>query len=175
VPMMRTEIETTYVASDDYVAAVLPYDRGELELVAIMPTEGTFGSFIATLTAERVSAIASEAAYANLDLHFPKLDIDAEVPLTERLEELGMQQAFQQGADFSALSDGSVFLRDAFHKATISIDEEGTVAAAVTAFVPIVESGRPTPIPVTFDHPFVFFIRDVQTNALLFVGHYAEP
>jgi serine protease inhibitor len=25
------------------------------------------------------------------------------------------------------------------------------------------------------DHPFVFFVRDVQTNALLFVGHYANP
>jgi serine protease inhibitor len=33
----------------------------------------------------------------------------------------------------------------------------------------------PPPIPVVFDHPFVFFIRDVQSNALLFVGHFAKP
>jgi serpin B len=41
--------------------------------------------------------------------------------------------------------------------------------------VGVAVSAPPPPIPVTFDRPFVFFIRDVQTNALLFVGHYANP
>ena len=102
--------------------------------------------------------------------------IYAGLPLTQRLIELGMTRAFQPGAaDFSALSDTPIVISDAFHKAVIAIDEEGTVAAAATAFVGVTTSEPPEPIVVTFDHPFVFFIRDVETNALLFLGHYAQP
>jgi serine protease inhibitor len=176
VPMMRTELVTSYVATDDYVAAVLPYEGNELQLVAIMPTEGSFGRFVDALSAEQVSAITAELEPINLDLHFPKLSIEAEVPLKDRLVELGMRQAFEDGkADFSALSDRPLYISDAFHQATLSIDEEGTVAAAATALIGRDVSAPPPPIPVTFDHPFVFFIRDVQTDAVLFVGHYAEP
>jgi serpin B len=176
VPMMRTELVTRYVATDDYVAAALPYEGNELELVAIMPTEGTFGTFSAELSAEQVKAIDDALAPLNLDLHFPKLNIEADVPLKDRLLELGMRQAFDDGrADFSALSDRPIFISDALHQAVLSVDEEGTVAAAATALIGRDVSAPPPPVPVTFDHPFVFFIRDVQTDALLFVGHYAEP
>ena len=57
----------------------------------------------------------------------------------------------------------------------MKLDEEGTEAAAATAFVAVATSVPPTPTPVVFDHPFVFFIRDRETNALLFVGHFANP
>ena len=78
-------------------------------------------------------------------------------------------------ADFSALAP-EVYISDAFHDATISIDEEGTVAAAATAFVGVgVSQPIDPPTPVIFNRPFVFFVRDIQTNALLFVGHYANP
>ncbi len=176
VPMMHTEIVTEHVATDDYEAVALPYDRNELELVAIMPRAGTFDAFVESLSADQVARIAGELEPINVDLGFPKLGIESEVPLKERLVTLGMRQAFEESsADFSALSDAGVYIRDAFHKATIEIDEEGTVAAAATAFVGVGVSAPPPPIPVTFDRPFVFLIRDVETNALLFVGHYANP
>jgi serine protease inhibitor len=175
VPSMHAEVDASYVASDDYVAAALPYDRDELELVAIMPAQGSFASFVAALSAARVREIAGELMSARLALQFPKFSIKASLPLSERLAELGMVQAFDGAADFSALSDADTFISGAFHDATISIDEEGTVAAAATALVDVATSVPPAAIPVSFDHPFVFFIRDVQTDALLFVGHYAEP
>jgi serpin B len=176
VDMMHAEFDTSLALTDDYVAVALPYDRNELELVAIMPTAGSFESFVSGLNAEAALAIAGELAPGRVRLGFPKLSIEASVPLKSRLQELGMQQAFSaDDADFSGLSDGPVSISDAFHKATIAIDEEGTVAAAATAFVAIAVSEPPPGTPVTFDHPFVFFIRDIQTNALLFVGHYSAP
>lgn len=174
VPMMRTELSAGHFSGAAYEAVALPYQQNELELVAIMPAEGSFDAFVDGLTAEAVARIQGELEPAYLDLRFPKLDIKAKVPLKERLQALGMQQAFEQGADFSALAP-NVYISDAFHDATISIDEEGTVAAAATAFVGVVVSAPPTPMPVVFDHPFVFFVRDIETNALLFVGHYANP
>jgi serpin B len=174
--MMRSTLDASYFAGDDYTAVALAYEGRELELVAIMPTEGTFDAFTQNLSAAAVTAIQGELQRARLDLRFPKLEIEAKVPLKTRLQALGMLRAFEETqADFSAMG-AAVFISDAFHDATISIDEEGTVAAAATAFVgvPTSEPIDP-PIPVAFDHPFVFFVRDIETNALLFLGHYANP
>lgn len=176
VPMMHSQLETGQVVSDDYSAIAVPYAQNQLELVAIMPAPGTFDAFVRSLDAATVTRIAGELTPAAVDLSFPKLEITAEVPLKDRLIALGMQSAFDDGsADFSALSDTDVVVSDAFHRATISIDEEGTVAAAATALV-LRPTSLPTEIiPIVLDHPFVFFVRDVETNALLFVGHYANP
>jgi serpin B len=177
VPMMHTQLlSAAQVVSDDYTAIAVPYEGRELELVAIMPRAGTFDAFVAALDASTVTRITTELEPAAVDLGFPKLTIDATVPLKQRLLGLGMVQAFDaDSANFSALSPTGTFISDAFHDATISIDEEGTVAAAATAFIGVPTSAPSVIIPIVLDHPFVFFVRDVQSNALLFVGHYANP
>jgi serpin B len=174
VPMMHAEFGARYVVKPDYQAIALPYSANELELVAIMPTQGTFGAFIDGTSAESVTRISGELARGQVDLKFPKFGIESQVPLKARLQALGMLRAFEPGADFSPLGRG-LYIRDAFHDATIELDEEGTEAAAATAIVAVPESIPPTPVPLVFDHPFVFFIRDIETNALLFVGHYVAP
>lgn len=176
VPLMHTQLTTSQVVSDDYTAVAVPYEQNQLELIAIMPAPDTFDAFVAGLDAAEVARITGELEPAAVELSFPKLSIDATVPLKDRLIALGMRSAFEEGnADFSALTDGDVAISDAFHKATISIDEEGTVAAAATALVGIATSAPEIIIPIVLDHPFVFFVRDVETNALLFLGHYANP
>lgn len=175
VPLMHTQLTTGQVVNDEYTAIAVPYEQNQLELVAIMPAPGSFDAFVGSLDAARVTRIAGELRPAAVDLSFPKLEIEARVPLKERLIALGMRQAFRDDADFSALSNASVAVSDAFHEATISIDEEGTVAAAATAISVVPTSAPDVIIPIVLDRPFVFFVRDVETNALLFVGHYANP
>ncbi len=48
-------------------------------------------------------------------------------------------------------------------------------AAAATAVIVGVTSVGPTATPITLDHPFVFFIRDVPSGAMLFAGRVADP
>ena len=179
VPMMYGEFRSIpHVATPDYEAIALPYFGPVLrriEFIAIMPTEGTFDAFSDDLTADSIATISAELEARAIDLSFPKFEIKTKVPLKERLQALGMLQAFEEGAaNFSGITPLAIYISDAFHDAAISIDEQGTEAAAATAFLarPISE---PVSIPVVFDHPFVFFIRDIETNALLFVGHYANP
>jgi serpin B len=175
VPMMHNTLTVPYAKSAEYEVIALPYSGRELELVAIMPLAGTFANFITGLSAERAASITSSVSSTYVDLSFPKFGITSKVPLVDRLKALGMLRAFEEGqADFSNLSDEAIYL-DAFHDATLKLDEEGTEAAAATAFVGIGTSAPPTPTPVVFDHPFVFFIRDSETNTLLFVGHFANP
>jgi serpin B len=175
VPMMHATFEARYFAGPDYQALALPYFGNELELVAIMPPAGSFEAYVDELDAQGVSDAIASLATKNLQLGFPKFEITSEVPLKERLQALGMRQAFQADADFDQLLGPDIYISDAFHQATISLDEQGTEASAATALVGRDTSAPPPPIPVVFDHPFVFFIRDVQSNALLFVGHFASP
>ena len=60
-------------------------------------------------------------------------------------------------------------------KAMIEVDEQGTTAAAVTAVS--IRGGRSLRIEPQFiaDHPFLFFLRDLQTGMLLFQGRMVDP
>jgi len=92
---------------------------------------------------------------------------------------MGMPDGFGERADFSGM-DGTRFLyiSGIFHKAWGEVNEEGTEAAAATA-VTVTASAimKPPPPPPVFraDHPFVFFIRDVRSGTLLFLGRLANP
>jgi len=61
------------------------------------------------------------------------------------------------------------------HKAFVSVDEAGTKAAAATAVVAPSEPSRLPPVAVNVDRPFLFFIRDIETGTILFVGRVLNP
>ena len=87
---------------------------------------------------------------------------------------MGMPSAFSlKTADFSGM-DGrrDLFIAAVLHKAFINVNEEGTEAAAVTNG-PAPASA--TPVPVLIDHPFIFLIRDIGSDSILFMGRYLGP
>ena len=67
------------------------------------------------------------------------------------------------------------FISDAIHKATITVDEEGTIAAAVTEFGMVEHDCMEIPVPlkITVDKPFLFFIR--SENHVIFAGRMVDP
>jgi len=89
-----------------------------------------------------------------------------------------MKDAFDPNrADFSGMDSAhDLYLGNVEHKAYVSVDENGTEAAAATAVVmeaSAVEAGAP--ISFVVDRPFIFLIRDDQTGALLFLGRVMDP
>ena len=58
----------------------------------------------------------------------------------------------------------------------IEVNEEGTIAAASsTAIMRMGRSLRSRPEQFIVDHPFLFFLRDLQTGMLLFQGRIVDP
>ena len=80
-------------------------------------------------------------------------------------------------ADFSKINaNDQLYITKVKHKTYIQVDEEGTEAAAVTS----VEIGptmvNPNSIPVFHAiRPFLFFITEEDTGAILFVGKVENP
>jgi serpin B len=90
---------------------------------------------------------------------------------------MGLRDAFDRGrADFSQMTEVQLFINLVLHKAFVSVDEEGTEAAAATA-VAMTRAAAPSEPAVEFqaDHPFLFFIQHRDTGAILFLGRFADP
>ena len=89
-----------------------------------------------------------------------------------------MTDAFTGKADFSGM-DGKkdLYISDVVHKAYVTVDEEGTEAAAATAVIIMFKGISHEPPTPTFraDHPFLFFIRDNRTGSILFLGRMTNP
>ena len=88
-----------------------------------------------------------------------------------------MENLFDGNANLKGLSVMPLKVTEAIQKAFIEVDETGTEAAAVTA---ILVGSRSVVGPRTLDffvadHPFLFFVRDLQTKLLLFQGRVTVP
>ena len=165
----------------------LPYVGGELSMTILLPDKGRFREFENSIDAGLVGRILEDIEAKLVELTMPRFEFESQFMLVETLEKMGMPNAFDDRAsDFSGMDGASclagdvpcLLISDVIHKAFVSVDEEGTEAAAATAEVgmlTIARADEPEPIRVTVDRPFIFLIRDGATNAILFVGRMEKP
>ena len=176
VPMMRDNEHSAPSATVGGVEVVsLPYAGDEVSMLLLIPPAGGLPALESSLDAAKLDAYVAALTPGLLDFSMPKFQIDLETKLAGPLAAQGLGIAFGGDADFSAMTgDRSLSITDIVHHAVIKVTEEGTEAAGATAIVFGVTS-IPQTRPVHVDRPFVFFIRDNATGALLFMGHVVDP
>jgi serpin B len=176
VPMMQQSERLGYAEGAGYQAVELPYVGAELSMVILLPTEGAFGDFAQGLDDAQLDAILADIGRMQVSLTIPKFEYESGFQLKGALQRLGMKSSFGTGADFSGMTgEPDLFISDVYHKAFVKVDEEGTEAAAATAVVMQLTAAPAMPVEVKVDRPFVFLIRDIQTGAILFLGHVVNP
>jgi len=176
VPMMRQTESLGYASQAGYTAVELPYDGGELSMIVLLPDEGLFEELEGSLDADLVKAIIGNLKYGQVALTMPKFEFESEFSLVDTLAAMGMPIAFSGAADFSGMNGTrELSIGDVLHKAFVSVDEAGTEAAAATAVVMELTAVVDEPVPVTVDRPFIFMIRDIATDSVLFVGRVVNP
>jgi serpin B len=181
VPTLHQVAELGYGEGPRFRAAELPYDGGQLSMVVVVPellpeeTGDPLSLLEAELTGAKLGEILDSLQAANVTLELPKFQYDAPLSLRDTLSELGMVDAFTTDADLSGI-DGTrgLVISDVIHKGFVGIDEKGTEAAAATAVI-IDDSAAPEPAELIVDRPFLFFIVDRPTGAVLFVGRVVDP
>jgi serpin B len=166
-----------YASDDGWQAVTLPYKGGMTEMVIIVPDEGWFTEFEASLSAERFDEILAGMEPKMVVLTMPKFSFTSSYQLKDVLSGMGMPLAFDdKQADLSGI-DGrrDLFIRDVVHKAFVAVDEAGTEAAASTAVIIAPTAMLMPDVELTIDRPFFFVIRDVPTGSILFVGRMVDP
>ena len=178
VPMMHLSDTFGYAAADGYMAIELPYRSGNASMLIVLPDEGRFEAVEQEMSAKAVGDLAGSLTHGLVNLSLPKFTYESEFSLNAALIALGMPDAFDPSrADFSGM-DGArdLYISDVLHKAFVSVDEQGTEAAAATAVIMEVTSAPVgEPISFTVDRPFLYMIRDQQTGTLLFLGRVVDP
>ncbi|HEX6247012.1 MAG TPA: serpin family protein [Nocardioidaceae bacterium] len=160
-----------------WVGVRLPYLGSELAMAVVVPDDLT--SFEERLDGEVLGDLLGrfDGAERPVRVVMPRWDLRSRLSLAEVLAELGMPTAFDPArADLSGMTaEERLFISHVLHEATITVDEEGTEAAAATGVVAGV-TGLPTePAEVVADRPFLFVLYDVATGAPLFVGRVTDP
>lgn len=165
--------ELWHAAGDGYQAIALAFRGYALDMVLILPDEGGLESFEAGLDGDALSEILGALQPAARLLYLPRFDFSSAIDLKAALQQLGMVDAFTDAADFSGISEErDLLLSEVRHQAFISVNEIGAEAAAASVTVAMPVSAVPT---VTFDRPFLFLIRDIETGAILFLGRVTNP
>lgn len=177
VPMMSQSEAFAYAAGEGYQAIELPYDGGEMSMVILVPNAGQLGAFEDALSAEQVEAILKDLKPTEVALTMPKFEFESGLSLSDVLAAMGMPDAFDpHKADLSGMTkEQDLYISDVIHKAFVSVDESGTEAAAATAVIIRALSMPQESVHLTIDHPFIFLIRDLQTQSILFVGRVTNP
>ncbi|MGC4122633.1 MAG: serpin family protein [Myxococcales bacterium] len=175
VDTMNGEIGGRYGETADFIAAELPYDGDEIAMTLVMPKTGTLASYEAGLDGQKIASIVAALHSETLLIHLPRFGFEWKTSLAQALSGLGMGIAFTEAADFSGIhAGGGLLISDVIHQTFVKVDEAGTEAAAATAVV-VGTTSMPQGREVAFDRPFLFFVRDVPTGAVLFVGHVYDP
>ena len=175
VPMMHQTDYFYYTVGDGYQSIDLKYDNGDLSMIAILPDADNFEDFESSLSSELVDEIIDSMEHDQVVLTMPRFDFESDFSLKEVLETMGMTDAFDDGkADFSGITEEAIWLSDVIHQATITVDEEGTEAAAASCVIAVLGMSEDPP-EINLDHPFIFLIRDNVTGTILFAGRVMNP
>ena len=179
VDFMHQTESLPYGAGPGYKAVALPYRSSTLSLLVVLPVGQRLGALQHHLDSRSLAQIAHKLSARPVILSLPRFHLKTEIELTSTLKKLGMPTAFSGAADFSRISATAPMKIDFVkHAADIEVDEKGTIAAAATVIGVTVKSAhRPPPDPVVFNanRPFLFFLRDDRSGAVLFAGRLTNP
>ncbi len=167
----------SYARGAGYQAVDLPYRSSTLSMLVVMPSPGTLERFEQRLSVPSLTGLEKSLAPRLVDLRMPRFHLVLHAELSQALAALGMPLAFGDRADFSGITaQAPLKIAAVEHGADLKVDEFGTVAAAATGISLTPTAVAPSPVTrLTLDHPFLLFLRDDVTGAVLFAGRVADP
>jgi serpin B len=179
VPMMKMENSFGYSEQSGYKALKMPYGADKFQMILLLPDEGTTpDKLAASLNSTSWGAITTALqGKTKVPVWIPKWKFSWEKTLNDVLSSLGMAIAFDPNkADFSAINANSqLFISKVIHKTFIDVSESGTEAAAATSVGISLTSMPVNPPSFYLTRPFLFFITEEDTGAILFAGKVENP
>ena len=173
--MMAGEADRCYLENDVFTGFTKSYKGGNFKYVALLPKEGvSMEDALAALNAETVDSLFAKRVNAKVNIYMPKYKTEYKKELKNQLIALGLSDMFDPGcADLSRMvTTGINYVDRVLHKTYLSLDNEGTRAAAVTLIVTKNYEGTiEESYYVALDRPFIYMIVD-SNNLPLFIGTY---
>ncbi len=189
-----------YVYTDEnakvFAKDLKEYDGVTLQYIGIMPTKESLDSFIENVDMTKINEYIGnlkdvdkysdfkDGIVTKIYGYIPKFKFEYNLDLMKDLNTCGVKDVFDiEKSDLSKMVEGDAAITTALHKANIEFTQDGIKAAAASMLggegagmpfdyffdVPVEE------IDMTFDKPYMFLIRDKETNEMWFAGSVYEP
>ena len=176
VNMMSMTDTFQYYADTKAQYLELPYGNKSFSMTIILPTgENTVSSVLEGLEAASLTSVYGKMHESKVMLQIPRFKVEAKYTLNDMLISMGMADAFSSSkADFSGISDIDLYISQVLHKTYITVDEDGTEAAAVTS-IGFETTSMPDYPMFYVNKPFIYLIRERSTGVILFIGKMGNP
>ena len=158
-----------------------------LEYIAILPNKD-ITEYLKTFNANELNNLLktkkSSDSKTDINYSLPKYTYDYTYEeFQTMLNQLGMTDAFNGSlANFKKMvnedSELELFVSKSIHKTHIELSESGTKAAAVTVFILDKNTAfieKKEVINIEFNKPFIYIIKEKNSNNIWFFGTVYEP
>jgi serpin B len=176
VPMMRAvlRLRVAFGKAGKLRVLELPYKGGDHSLVIVLPGKRDGLAEIEKFyDFEKLQGWLDAARPIAIDLRLPRFTLDSSVDLAPVVARLGASKLFdRKRADLGGMTADALALSSVHHRARITVDERGQEADAIVVSV---GDAPANPQPYFVDRPFLFYVRDVRSGALLFFGRVTDP
>jgi len=153
----------------------LPYQNSNMSMLLLLPDVQSpdIRSTLAAINPYTIDQALGAARNTTVQVFMPKFELTSKMApeVKSALQRMGVRRIFTSGADFGDFSRSSLFVDSVVHQAAITVDEEGTVAAAATAVVGT-RIGFPQFI---LNRPFIFLLYETNYQVTLFAGVVNNP
>ncbi len=177
VVFMNRKINSWYYEDNDAQILDIPYVDESYSLMIILPKSyKKLRKIKKKFDNNFYKNYVTNKKKIRIDLSLPKFNIESEFDLNKTLADLGVKEAFTGKADFTGITEQEkLYINKVVHKANISVDEEGTEAAAATAVMMNKTSMRLDEVPVKINKPFIYILRNNSNNCIYFIGLIINP
>jgi serpin B len=184
VKMMHQILSLPYYENELMQAAAIPFvgksnAGGDLALVLLLPKSADNLEVMFNQLPNHFSNWLSSFSLQRIDIKLPKFTIDTRLNLREPLQQLGMEDPFDSDANFVGINGmQDLFLNRVIHQVYFALNEKGVTATAATAGsmnIKSIPEQPQVPLSLILDHPFLFFIVDLKSQEMLFMGKVVNP
>ncbi|XP_007538459.1 heparin cofactor 2 [Erinaceus europaeus] len=174
VSMMQTKGNFLATNDQELDCDVLQLEYvGDISMLVLVPHKLSGMKTLETqLTPQVVERWQKSMTNRTREVLLPKFKLEKNYNLVEALKSLGVTALFDRTSNMAGISDHKLIIDLFKHQGTITVNEEGTQATAVTTvgFMPL-----STQVRFTVDRPFLFLIYEHRTSCLLFMGRVTNP
>lgn len=175
-PMMSQTSNYQYYENEKFQAISLPYGKlGRISLYIFLPQQNSnLKDFYTSLNTQNWKNWLTKFSKRRGFIRLPRFKTEYGMTLNDTLKALGMESAFSDQADFSALGK-NLFISQVQHKTFVEVNEDGTEAAAATSIGVSTTAAFVNQFEMIVNRPFFCAIRDNRTGTVLFMGSIEDP
>lgn len=187
--IMMVSNDAQYIENDTAKGIIKKYKtykndnhkKVNLDFVAIMPNDG-IDSYIENFNSEEFrNLLSTKDKYKNEDvsLKLPRFKYNYDFNnLKDILINMGIKSIFDSSADLSKMTESNskdLYVSSINHKSYIEVNEKGTKASAATNASINKMASEDVPIDIEFDKPFIYIIKQNNSDDILFFGVVYTP